>query len=148
MRPWQVELSSDARFQVESDPGLTDFEGSLMQRGRNHWPFYWHLFFCTGYWFTRSSRLPRPASPASTSVVETVHPQYKRLSAFSTVGIGIESHGDGKQISVTRSWGRKAKFRHPFSGTESSFPSLCSFASFYLLRGRTKLPQSTPNDPR
>ena len=26
-------------------------------------------------WFTRSSRLPRPASPASTTKVETVHPQ-------------------------------------------------------------------------
>ena len=28
-------------------------------------------------WFTRSSRLPRPASPASTTKVETVHPQVK-----------------------------------------------------------------------
>ena len=25
-------------------------------------------------WFTRSSRLPRPASPAPTTKVETVHP--------------------------------------------------------------------------
>jgi len=28
------------------------------------------VIFCTDYWFTRSFRLPRPASPASTSKVE------------------------------------------------------------------------------
>ena len=35
----------------------------------------WLAFvFLPCFWFTRSSRLPRPASPASTSNVETVHP--------------------------------------------------------------------------
>ena len=46
-----------------------------MQLGRNQRQLYWRLVFCTGYWLTRSSWLPRPASPAPTSKVETVHPQ-------------------------------------------------------------------------
>ena len=40
--------------------------------------------FLPCYWLTRSSRLPRPASPASTSNVETVHP----LVARTTHGYG------------------------------------------------------------
>ena len=45
-----------------------------MQRERSQRDCYRRLVFCTGYWLTRSSWLPRPASPASTSKVETVHP--------------------------------------------------------------------------
>jgi hypothetical protein len=45
-------------------------------------------------------------------------------------------------------WGRKANFRRPLVGTESKFPSLCSFAPVYLLRGMTKIPQSTPKGRR
>jgi len=33
------------------------------------------VIFAQVSWFTRSSRLPRPASPAPTTKVETVHPQ-------------------------------------------------------------------------
>ncbi|HEY3293024.1 MAG TPA: hypothetical protein VGJ85_05285, partial [Candidatus Nanopelagicaceae bacterium] len=38
--------------------------------------------FCTGFWLTRSSWLPRPASPDSTSKVETVHPHDWRLKRY------------------------------------------------------------------
>jgi hypothetical protein len=49
----------------------------IKQRARSRpWPFSenWHLFFCR-IWLKRSLRLPLPASPASTSDVETVHPR-------------------------------------------------------------------------
>jgi len=71
----------DARFQVESGTwanGITvayaASENSDFLRSA--------VIFCTDYWFTRSFRLPRPASPASTSKVETVHPQ--DLKCFHT----------------------------------------------------------------
>jgi hypothetical protein len=46
-----------------------------MQLGEAQQCLYCRLFCLLSFWLTRSSQLPRPASPASTSKVETVHPQ-------------------------------------------------------------------------
>lgn len=46
-----------------------------MQLGQDQQCYYCRLFCLLSYWLTRSSQLPRPASPAPTSRVETVHPQ-------------------------------------------------------------------------
>ena len=68
------ELSSDARFRDESAPGLTDSVLAYAARAKSL-RLLSAVIFAQVSWFTRSSRLPRPASPASTTKVETVHPQ-------------------------------------------------------------------------
>jgi hypothetical protein len=68
--------SSDARFRFEGEIGLADYPFRLGSDGVIVCRFIGIYSFARVSWFTRSSRLPRPASPASTSKVETVHPQY------------------------------------------------------------------------
>jgi len=71
----------DARFQVESG---TWANGITVAYAASVYSDFLRsaVIFCTDYWFTRSFRLPRPASPGSTSKVETVHPQ--DLKCFHT----------------------------------------------------------------
>ncbi len=71
----------DARFQVESG---TWANGITVAYAASVYSDFLRsaVIFCTDYWFTRSFRLPRPASPVSTSKVETVHPQ--DLKCFHT----------------------------------------------------------------
>ena len=71
----------DARFQVESG---TWANGITVAYAASVYSDFLRsaVIFCTDYWFTRSFRLPRPASPDSTSKVETVHPQ--DLKCFHT----------------------------------------------------------------
>ena len=67
------ELSSDARFQSESAPGLTDL-GLAYAASAKSLRLLSAVSCARISWFTRSFRLPRPASPISTAKVETVHP--------------------------------------------------------------------------
>ena len=76
------ELSSDARFQGESAPGLTDL-GLAYAASAKSLRLLSAVMCARISWFTRSFRLPRPASPESTSKVETVHPH----------GCGKHCHG-------------------------------------------------------
>ena len=71
----------DARFQVESG---TWANGITVAYAASVYSDFLRsaVIFCTDYWLTRSFRLPRPASPGSTSKVETVHPQ--DLKCFHT----------------------------------------------------------------
>ncbi len=64
----------DARFQVESGTWANGITVAYAASVNSDF-LRSAVIFCTDYWFTRSFRLPRPASPASTSKVETVHPQ-------------------------------------------------------------------------
>ena len=75
----------DARFQVESG---TWANGITVAYAASVYSDFLRsaVIFCTDYWFTRSFRLPRPASPGSTSKVETVHPQ--DLKCFHTYSLG------------------------------------------------------------
>ena len=66
-------LSSDARFQSESAPGLTD-SGLAYAASAKSLRLLSAVSCARISWFTRSFRLPRPASPISTAKVETVHP--------------------------------------------------------------------------
>ena len=74
----------DARFQVESG---TWANGITVAYAASVYSDFLRsaVIFCTDYWLTRSFRLPRPASPASTSKVETVHPQ--DLKCFHTYNL-------------------------------------------------------------
>ena len=67
------ELSSDARFQSESAPGLTDL-GLAYAASAKSLRLLSAVSCARISWFTRSFRLPRHASPVSTAKVETVHP--------------------------------------------------------------------------
>ena len=58
------------------------------------------IVFCTGYWLTRSSWLPRPASPASTTKVETVHPHgCGKLFPLFSCGLSVSPPTDALKIA-------------------------------------------------
>ncbi len=63
---------ADASYRVESNPGLTDYRGSLRRRGRSRCAWNRHLWCAEGVY--EITPRPRPASPSSTSDVETSHP--------------------------------------------------------------------------
>ena len=88
------ELSSDARFQSESAPGLTD-SGLAYAASAKSLRLLSAVSCARISWFTRSFRLPRPASPISTAKVETVHPHGcgKHCHVHRGVNLGYRSGG-------------------------------------------------------
>jgi len=98
------------------------------------------LIFCTGFWLTRSSWLPRPASPESTSKVE-IETFIQQDSKLAHVGDSNESDGDGGidllnehlrlQLSTDRTPTPAGKPLHPLS---FSFRSLVVAENFNEIR--------------
>ena len=70
------------------------------------------IVFCTGYWLTRSSWLPRPASPASTTKVETVHPHgCGKLFPLLSCGLSVTLYIGRKKCP---NFLRKSGIKHDF----------------------------------
>jgi len=71
------------------------------------------IIFCTGYWLTRSSWLPRPASPDSTTKVETVHPHgCGKLFPLLSCGLSVSLRADRKKLRPNNL--RKSEVKHDF----------------------------------